>query len=116
MSSEKKPIEVAVISPDGTAEKKSIVADLEGLQAAVGGYVQQLFLAPGIWAWVNEEGKLDGLPVNPKATAFCHVVGPNIAADDYIVGPMVVTGANGNRSVTDRAWQIIRGLTVKELK
>ncbi len=112
----KKPIEVAVIHPDGRVEKKSLVADLEPLQKEVGGYIQQLKLAPGIWAWVHEEGKLEGLPVNPKATAFCHVVGPNIAADDYIVGPMVVTGPGGNQSVTTRTWEIIQALTIKELK
>lgn len=116
MSSKVRQVEVAFIDPDGTVGKKTIRMDFEGLQEAVGGYIQQLYLAPGIWAWVNEEGKIDNLPVNPKATAFCHLVGPNIAPDDYVVGTMIVTGKEGKQKVTDKAWALIEGLTTKEPK
>ncbi len=111
-----KQIEVAVIYPDGRVEKKPLGTDLDALQAAVGGDIESLKLAPGVWAWVNEDGKGLGLPTNLKATAFCRLVGPNIRDDDFIVGAMVVTGASGNRPVTEKCWALIQKLKITELK
>ena len=44
--------------------------NLENLQAAVGGLIQAIDLAPELTMWCNDEGKLMGLPVNPVATAL----------------------------------------------
>lgn len=44
-------------------------APLEWLQAAVGGYIEQVRVGPGVVLWVNEEGRLRGLPINRLATA-----------------------------------------------
>ncbi len=104
------PVKVAVVHPDGRVEEAEM--DFEGCQKAVGGYVELLKLSASVWAYVNEDGKAAGLPPNPKATAFCFMCGPNIAAGDHIVGPMVVCGANGTRAVTRQALSTLATITV----
>ena len=105
-----KPVKVAVVHPDGRVEDKEL--DFEGCQKEVGGFVELLKLAPATWAYVNEDGKALGLPENLKATMFCHLCGPNIAASDYIVGPMVVCGANGTRPVSAQALAALARIKV----
>jgi hypothetical protein len=59
------------------------VPDLAALQEMVGGYIESAPTRLPATAFVNEEGKLEGLPVNPVASMLC---------EDTICGPMVVTG------------------------
>ena len=42
----------------------------EELRAFVGGMVEHVDMPDGSEFWLNEEGKLDGLPKNEKATAI----------------------------------------------
>ena len=60
---------------------------LEELQGVVGGYIQILYLDNGELMIVNEEGKLDGLPFNKKATDYVVNDGKYI---DVIVGNVLV--------------------------
>jgi hypothetical protein len=69
------------------ATKPPTLADLQG---AVGGYVETVDFGDGCLGWLNEEGKLDGLPINRVATELCRLH-QAIALDDYIAGPMVIT-------------------------
>jgi len=77
-----------------TAEGEVVVNDnfsgsLSEMQAAVGGYIEvALTSLPGVTAYINEEGKLQGLPLNPAATALLKY--PN---DDFVVGDMLILGA-----------------------
>jgi hypothetical protein len=48
-----------------TLDKK---ASLAQLQAWVGGYIQMIKLQPNQWVVVNEEGAINGMPVNPAMT------------------------------------------------
>lgn len=62
---------------------------LDELQAVVGGYIELVRLSRGRDMWINEEGKLNELPINLAATKLWHeVYGPN----DIIVGDVMVTG------------------------
>jgi hypothetical protein len=64
---------------------------LAALQAAVGGYVELVRLDEKVLlGWINEEGKLKGLPDNPLATALCYMHDA-LDVGDYIAGPMVIT-------------------------
>jgi hypothetical protein len=66
-------------------------------QAEVGGWIEAVKIpsfipdADRATCYVNEEGKLDGLPVNHRATDFM-VPGIGLWWGDYIAGPMVVCG------------------------
>ena len=58
----------------------------EDLVSCVGGYIEGVYL-DGATAYVNEEGKLQGLPKNMAATDLAHAHAA-IYADDYIAGNM----------------------------
>lgn len=62
---------------------------LEDVQAAVGGYIEVAPTSiPGVIAYVNEEGKLQQLPINAAATAMLKY--PDY---DFVVGDMLLVGA-----------------------
>lgn len=81
-----------IIKTDGTHEVKNfIVGDsYELIRDGVGGWIECVSL-PYLNAdmWVNEEGKLNGLPFNHIGTALW--VG-EYGLTDIIVGDIVVTG------------------------
>lgn len=63
---------------------------LKTLQKGVGGYVQAVDLTNDLTMWLNEEGKLEGLPHNPFAQHFWDKVFGS--GTDYLVGDVVFTG------------------------
>jgi hypothetical protein len=75
---------------DGTQEtvapKNKKYFRLAELQALVGGYIEMVFLNDGRIMVVNEEGKIDGLPVNVRATEIIRRCG----REDAIVGDALV--------------------------
>jgi hypothetical protein len=81
--------ELHIYGPDG--------ASLRQLQEAVGGYIEAVDLPDFIRdarravCYVNEEGKLTGLPFNGRATDLL-VPGVGLMWGDSIAGPMVVCG------------------------
>ena len=60
---------------------------LAELQAAVGGLVQLVKLDGRTELWVNEEGKLLDLPLNPPATRIWELY---FGATDFVCGPVLV--------------------------
>jgi len=79
------------IKTDGTTTevhpKDGRAFTLEELQAFVGGYIELVRIDGERNLWLNEEGKLDGLPLNVKATKLTHGI---IAEWDFIVGDVLV--------------------------
>lgn len=84
---------VLVIWANGTIQEKSIGTRLEDLQREVGGRLEHVDLSHGVHGWLNEEGKLLGLPLNREATALC-VGARAIDPSNHIVGSMCFTGAD----------------------
>lgn len=80
-----------IIRTDGTTETIDLSTDeLAQLQGAVGGWVEAIDLNDSLTMWVNEEGKLTGLPHNPGAQRYWDsAFGPGT---DFIVGNAVLTG------------------------
>lgn len=107
-----KPKKAVVIHPDRRVEEVEI--DFEGCQKAVGGFVELVHLAPGVTAYVNEDGIAMGLPRNDLATLFCHRLGPNIRVDDYIKGTMVVLGTGGTQHVRPKTVEMIKQLAAEK--
>lgn len=74
---------------------------LSGLQQAVEGFIEAVSLTDNITMWINEEGKLNDLPVNVIATLFYHAAhGPH----DIIMGNVILTGGpdeDGNTTELD---------------
>jgi hypothetical protein len=68
------------------------------LSRAVGGMIEAVTLPSGLTLWVNEEGKMDGLPVNDYATKlFTSAFGSGI---DIIVGNAIITGGADDEGET----------------
>lgn len=59
---------------------------LEELQAAVGGFIEMINVYNKVMI-VNEEGKLEGLPINKKATEFFQMC---YRTNDVIVGNAIL--------------------------
>jgi hypothetical protein len=88
------------ITTDGTIEELDLSGEnsLQTLQTAVGGWVQAIDLDDELTMWLNEEGKLVGLPHNPYAQfAWDKRFG---AHTDYMVGDAVFTGGTGDEGET----------------
>ena len=84
-----------VIGVDGTTTEHPEQPTYADLSAAVGGPLEAVTLhSPGTKAhctmYVNEEGKLEGLPINIRASRFAHTGGH--WHRDVIVGPAVLIG------------------------
>jgi hypothetical protein len=63
------------------------VNGLSTMQGVVGGYIEHVSLPNGGSMYVNEEGKIKGLPINESAT-FLAEVDPH----DVIVGDVLIMG------------------------
>ena len=89
-----------IIKTDGTKEVTLFAEGtfLELAQKIVGGWIQLVRLNnKGIDLYLNEEGKLDGLPQNPIATALWS---EDYGLTDYIVGNVIITGGANNEGNT----------------
>jgi hypothetical protein len=91
-----------IIKADGSRSVAEF--ELEGsyhlLESTVGGYFQVLPINSKVGEvdlWVNEEGKLEGLPQNPIATALWV---ESYGLTDYCVGDVVITGGVNYKGIT----------------
>ena len=105
----------------GDVRVVDVEVTLSWLQQQVGGYIQPVYVDQVLTdrgrrevdacVYVNEEGKLDGLPVNPRATDFCALaIGGWLR--DIIVGDVVIVGPPGpdgeGTPVPDDAIAVVR--------
>lgn len=81
-----------LIKTDGQIEKVAPANGkdftLEEMQKLVGGLVEVVKTISGKYALINEEGKVNGLPINLKATAITV-----LSLNDFICGDMVICNA-----------------------
>jgi len=88
-----KTMKALAIKTNGSIEHVNLSDSdtISELQEYVDGWVQVVGLNDNIEMWLNEEGKIEGLPHNTKAQKIWdHFIGP---ATDYIVGNVIITGA-----------------------
>lgn len=79
--------ECLLVKPGEKPEKVTIGTELEDLQAAVGGYIEVLYpFADPVGIICNEEGKLEGLPLNRALRD------ENGEIYDVVAGDMLVIG------------------------
>ena len=83
----------AILKVDGTlVPLPKREPTLEEMQKIVGGYIQMIeimFLNEPGQMIMNEDGKVNGLPVNHKATAIALTMS-GIDKEDYIVGDVII--------------------------
>ncbi len=88
------------LNAEGEAKEVELVegeSQLEKLQEAVGGLVQAVDFTPNLTIWVNEEGKIIGLPINPMATFLWEKY---FGLTDFICGNVIFTGGTGDEGET----------------
>ena len=70
--------------PDGADDNPNVYS-LSQLQGIVGGYIEVITTPSGLEMVLNEEGKLNGLPLNEKATMMS-----GLWPRDVIVGSVLL--------------------------
>lgn len=73
-------IKVVVKDPGKIAEIREVENTLEALQDIVGGWIEVLPMANGVYAIVNEEGALLELPRNTGIVGYGMICGPIVLA------------------------------------
>lgn len=87
----------AIVIPADPAEPARLEQldkrDVDAFQALVGGHLQVLNLErPAATMYLNDEGKLDGLPFNPRATALLWTHNSAFRREDIIAGDAFILG------------------------
>ena len=86
-------IDVVTIEVDGTVKAEQIERGCTDLQQRVGGWIEAVSSDDDqVTLWINEEGKIMGLPINPLGTGLWHTVSPRMSGVDVLCGPVVVSG------------------------
>lgn len=95
MSNEHDASDVVAVRVDVDGSVTALTDDSYAtLRAAVGGLIEACPTAGSCIVWVNEEGKVNGLPRNLFGEALWFLVGDCgcLAAGDWMAGPCVITG------------------------
>ena len=83
-------IKVVLCEPNKTARVAEISNELEGLQQAVGGYIEAFYpFEEAVCIVCNDEGKINGMPLNRA------VYGDNKELIDIIAGPFFICDCSG---------------------
>jgi hypothetical protein len=85
-------ISALIFQTDGTVERREIEPTLDTFSQIVGGWIEAVSGRGGWMGYLNEEGKLDGLPPNPNGEQFLRTHGWQGSMWDVIVGPLVIVG------------------------
>ena len=80
------------ITADGNVDQIE-VNGYEDLKEHIGGWLEGLHLTDDMFAYIDEEGKMKGLPYNVLATALCQVKQVGLAPTDFISGTMLIVGS-----------------------
>ena len=81
-----KMIKILVCKAGQKAEVQEMEHSLANMQKLVGGLIECIRIAPGVDLWCNEEGKINGLPLNlrsPQDPVFPNDI---IAGDFFLAG------------------------------
>lgn len=111
---------VVIELPDGdgvVVMRKVQVAEgdsLAFLQRITGGYIEHLYSQDGkIDFWMNEEGKLAGLPVNAVASELLYQLHPAFRGHDFLVGNVVLTSntpSGDTASIPAGFWEQLQAM------
>ena len=102
---------------DNDPDIRSLTPDLTTLRTLVDGSIEAVYGyrqidgtvpdQPRITFYLKDEGKLRGLPPNPLATALWWHYNPSAIHNDFLVGPVIVTGYDPAGHDTDVPEDVI---------
>jgi hypothetical protein len=106
---------VATLGVDGHVDVWRMDANagshLREIRAVVGGYIEGIRLGADVYMYVDEEGKLKGLPMNSRATALA--IGAGLP--DFVVGPVLLVGFDGSPEIASLPPEFVERLAVDGL-
>lgn len=86
-------------------------------QKVIGGYFQVIELAnPSASLYMDEEGKMKGLPLNHRATLLMWLHNPAFRQRDYVCGPALLLGQPDRGGVTQSVPQSLEALLFGTVK
>lgn len=96
----------------GVRQDEIGASNLADYQRLVNGTIEHVALArPPASMYVNEEGKLEGLPINRRATLLLWMHNPAFRYADVVAGDALVTGpADGNGYDTSVSEELLQTL------
>lgn len=90
-----------VIKAGEQPEVKDLDAD-GGIKTELdNGWLQGIPFTGDSYAFMDEEGKQKGLPINELATQLCATYGVGLAEDDVIVGTFIIVGTLNEQGEQD---------------
>jgi hypothetical protein len=96
-----KTIRAILIQSGTTGMVDEIEATLKAFRRIVGGHFKAVYSADHCVAfWINNKGKLRGLPVNELATVLWWQSNPAATGRDALFGPVLITGVTGAVTVS----------------
>lgn len=100
----------AIVKSSGVIEFKSL-DNLQDLQKTVGGHIEAIYCQDFGSGYVNEEGKLENLPVNIIATLIWAKTNKWKKVEDILCGDVIFTGEvdkEGNtKDISDKFMELI---------
>lgn len=103
-----KTIKALVVTPDMSISLQDIEGGGNDLRELVGGWIECPPCSDTTLSfWINEEGKLNGLPFNQIATGMWYATTPMMIGHDHLVGTVVITGGvdrHGNTMTLPKDW------------
>ena len=87
-----KTMKAIKITADGNVDQIE-VNGYEDLKEHIGGWLEGLHLTDDTFAYIDEEGKMKGLPYNVLATELCTDLQVGLAPTDFISGTMLIVGS-----------------------
>lgn len=93
-------VKALLIKANPTEVSKVEVSNLDDYRKAVNGHIEHVMLNEGLSMYINEEGKLLDLPVNPTATLATMI---NSRIEDVICGDVLITCHLSPQGVRDGA-------------
>lgn len=95
------PVRGLIVRPDGSKEYVTLpegAAQYQFLSDTVGGWIEYVFVTYGVHAYCNEEGKINGLPINTLGTRLAGREGI-----DPLVGTVIFLGDSLNDDGEERS-------------
>ncbi len=85
--------------------------DVTNFQAILGGWLEALPVGENFTVFIDEDGKSKGLQPNPQADrvirAMLTKVERELLMDDFIVGPAIFVGIDGDGNEVDLPQEVI---------
>lgn len=104
-----------VIKPGEQPEVKELNPE-DGIKAELGGgWLEGLRFADNSYAFIDEEGKEKGLPINELATQLCTKYGVGLRTDDVIVGTFIIVGTLNEQGKADGDEHDVPDLLVEQI-